>query len=126
MRSFIIAWVLLFSVILFVSLNAFVTVRAIDEMTALAETIPLSANDISYETDAEKVHTLAALWDRWFPYIAFTAGYTNTERCDQALGALTVYFGNRNFSDFAAALSEFHDALLRLRILEGFHIEGIF
>lgn len=126
MKSFIVAWILLFCVICFVSINAFITVRAIDEMTALTETIPLSVDEILYETDAEKVRTLSALWDRYFPYIAFTAGYTNTERCDQAIGALSIHFRNRNFSDFAAAVSECHDALLRLRILEGVHAEGIF
>lgn len=126
MKSFAIAWVLLFSVMTFVFCNAHITVSTVDELLSLAETLPVHAKDIRFEEDGKTVRALAELWDKKFPYIAFTAGYESTDRCDEALGALTVHFENQNHTDFAAALSEFRDGLKRLRILEGFHIEGIF
>ena len=126
MKSFVIALILLLSVMFFVVFNMRATVSAIDELLILAEALPVHAQDIRFEEDGKTVHALAALWDEKFPYIAFTAGYENTNRCDEAIGALTVHFENRNDLDFMAALSEFRDGLLRLRILEGFHIQGIF
>lgn len=126
MKSFIVACILLLSVTLFVVFNAHTTVSAIDEMLALADTLPQTAADFEYGEAEEKVLALTALWDQKFPCIAFTAGYENTNRCDEAIGALTIHFKNQNALDFAVSLSEFKDTLERLRILEGFHHEGIF
>ncbi len=121
-----IALILLLSVTLFVILNSGATIRTIDEMLALTDELPLNSASLDYEKSAPYVHALAKLWDEKFPIIAFTAGYTNTNRCDEALGALVINFQNRNADDFTAALLSFRDALLRLHILEGVHIEGIF
>ena len=125
MKSFVIALILFLSVMSFVFFNAHATVSAIDELLGIAETLPLRVQEIHFEEDLKTVRALTALWDQKFPYIAFTAGYENTNRCDEAIGALSVHFENRNDLDFAAALSEFRDGLKRLRILEGFRIEGI-
>ena len=126
MKSFLLAILLLLTVTLFVSVNARKTVSRIDEMLRIANALPkteeafLSAGDIS-----DDVFALIDLWDQEFPKIARTAGYANTNRCDQAVGALSVHFQNRNGAEFAVALSEFCDGLHRLRTLEGVSWEGV-
>jgi len=102
--------------------------RRIDAMLELTETLPQTEKDfeqLSPDTE-ETVRQLIGLWDREFPFIAFTAGYENTNRCDEAIGALSVHYQNGSVSDFTVALAVFCDALSRLRILEGFHLESIF
>ena len=128
MKSFVFALLLLLSVIVFVSTNAGKTIGCIDEMLALANDLPQTAEEFqNANPDIEKtVHSLVDLWDREFPILAFTAGYENTDRCDEAIGALSVHFKNQSAPDFAVALSEFCDGLLRLRILEGVRWESIF
>ncbi len=128
MKSFIVALILICSVTVFIIINAGQTVSAIDEMLALAESLPQNVDifDTEYENIQETVYSLCLLWDKKFPYIAFTAGYENTNRCDEAIGSIRVHFENRNGTDFTVARAEFCDCLDRLRILEGFHLQGIF
>lgn len=127
MKSFIFALLLLLSVSLFVTVNAVKTVSRIDQMLAIAKDLPKNEADfISANGTADKVNALIFLWDKEFPSIVCTAGYENTNRCDEAIGALAVHFQNRNGADFSVALSEFCDSLSRLRILEGIHWQGIF
>lgn len=127
MKSFIFALLLLLSVSLFVTVNAAQTVSRIDQMLAIADDLPKNEADfISANGTADKVNALISLWDKEFPSIVCTAGYENTNRCDEAIGALAVHFQNRNGADFSVALSEFCDSLSRLRILEGLHWQGIF
>ena len=127
MKSFLLAIFLLLSVSLFVSVNAGKTVFRIDDILCIANALPkteeafLSAGNIGND-----VFALIDLWDQEFPKIARTAGYANTNRCDQAIGALAIHFQNRNGAEFSVALSEFCDGLRRLRTLEGISWEGIF
>lgn len=126
MKSFILAIILLLSVSLFVLINAGKNVSRIDEMLCIANSLPkteeafLSAEDIGND-----VFLLIDLWDQGLPKIARTAGYANTNRCDQAIGALSIHFQNRNGAEFTVALSEFCDGLYRLRTLEGVSWESI-
>ena len=128
MKSFIFALLTLLSIAVFVCFNAAQTVSHIDEMLALSETLPKNKADFNKQTKetALAVQELSALWERWFPLISFTAGYENTNRCDEAIGALAIHFENGSGEDFAVSLSEFCDSLARLRILEGVHWHGIF
>lgn len=127
MKSFIMAIFLLLIVSLFVFVNAGKTVARIDEMLHIANSLPkteeafLSAADIS-----DEVSGLVDLWNRDYPKIARTAGYANTNRCDQAIGALAVHFQNQNGAEFAVSLAEFCDGLYRLRTLEGINRKVIF
>ena len=128
MKSFILALILLLSAIVFVGLNGYGTVNRIDSMLDLASTLPQTELEFQH-TDiniAETVKLLTDLWDKSFPLISFTAGYENTDRCDEAIGALSVHFQNKNTADFTVALSEFCDGLNRLRILESLRWESIF
>ncbi len=128
MRSFIIACALFFCVITFVCIHTRHTSEILDEISALSETLRQAEDEFltEYPDVSLRVSALCALWDRHFPYIAFTVGYDNTNRCDEAIGDLQVYFRNRNADEFAAALARFTDALSRLRMLESFHPESIF
>ena len=127
MKSFILAVFLISAVTVFITVNSVQTVQRIDEMLALTDALPKNEEAFASAEHIDKnVLALIELWDREFPAIAFTAGYDNTNRCDEAIGALSIHFRNDNGADFAVALSEFCDGLYRLRILEGFHWEGIF
>jgi len=127
MKSFIFALIMLTSVTVFTAVNAYQTVSCIDEMLVLTEALPKTEGEFENQSEAISltVHKLSALWKQHFPLISFTAGYENTNRCDEAIGALAVHFENRNGEDFSVALAEFCDSLTRLRILEGLHWHGI-
>lgn len=126
MKSFIFALLLLISTALFVTINAAQTVRKIDEMLAISDELPKTEEEFFIANGAEdQVKALIDLWDREFPIIVCTAGYENTNRCDEAIGALAVHFQNQSGAEFSVALSEFCDSLSRLRILEGIHWQGI-
>ena len=128
MKSFVVALILIASVFTFVILNSFYTVSAIDEMLALSENLPKTAEDFHRNRNtADSVVThLTNLWDQKFPFIVFMSGYGNIDRCDAAIRAFSVHFQNGNINDYLVALSEFRDGLKRLRILEGLHPESIF
>ena len=127
MKSFLSAIFLSLTVCLFVSINASKTVFRIDEMLHIANTLPKTEEAFSSADDINRdVSMLIDLWDHEFPKIARTAGYANTNRCDQAIGALAVHFQNRNGNEFAVTLSELCDGLYRLRTLEGISWEGLF
>ena len=128
MKSFIVALILIVSVSVFVIWNSIYTVSIIDEMLLLTEALPKTAEEFrsSASAAAPAMNRLTALWDQKFPFIVFMSGYGNTDRCDTAIGALSVHFKNANDMEFPIALAEFRDGLKRLRILEGFHAESIF
>ena len=127
MKSFIVALLMLLSVAVFIIFNASQTVSRIDDMLALTEVLPKDAREFDTMSEQAKlaVYELSELWERCFPMISFTAGYENTNRCDEAIGALAIHFKNGSGAEFTVALSEFRDSLTRLRILEGIHWQGI-
>lgn len=126
MKSFILAITLLLTVSIFTTVNACKTTSRIDEMLNLANTLPKTEEAFLYAKDFDDdVLALISLWDQIFPSLVCTAGYANTNRCDEAIGALATHFQNRNGSDFTVALSAFCDGLSRLRILEGMSWESI-
>ena len=128
MKSFVIACILLAGISVFVCLHTHHTTEVLEDMTALTRTFAQSEEDFfnEYENMRDNVEKLYHLWDEHFSYIAFTVGYNNINRCDEAIGDLHISFQNRNADDFFAALARFRDALSRLRILESFHPESIF
>lgn len=127
MKSFIFALLILLSITIFVTVNANWTVSKIDELRALTEILPKTTAEFETMSEQAKlaVYELTELWERCFPVIAFTAGYENTNRCDEAIGALAIHFQNGSAAEFAVEISEFRDSLARLRILEGVHWQGI-
>ena len=126
MKSFIFALIIFLSSALFVTINSAQTVKKIDKMRAITDALPKTEDDFLIAHGAEdQVEALIALWDVEFPSIVCTAGYENTNRCDEAIGALAVHFYNKSGAEFSVALAEFRDSLSRLRILEGIHWQGI-
>ena len=119
---------MLLSVCIFITVNACKTTARIDEMLSLTEILPKNEDEFKNQTKETEtaVMELTRLWEKYFPSIAFTAGYENTNRCDEAIGALEIHFANGNGEDFTVSLSEFCDAISRVRMLEGFHWQGIF
>ena len=127
MKSFIFALLMLLSVTVFVVFNANQTVSRIDDMLSLTEILPKNAEE--FETMSEQVqlsvYELRELWKHSFPLISFTAGYENTDRCDEAIRSLVIHFENNNGAEFSVSVAEIRDSLSRLRILEGIHWHGI-
>ena len=128
MKSFLIACILFFCVIAFVCGHTCYVSAILTEISDLTQGLPQTENEFwaQYPSVSERISELCALWDRHFPYIAFTVGYDNTNRCDDTVGDLEAYCKNRNADEFIAALTRFRDALSRLRTLESFHPESIF
>ena len=127
MKSFIFALLMLLSIAIFVIFNSNQTTSHIDKMLTLAEKLPKTKKDFENQSENTEIifRELTGLWKTYFPLISFTAGYENTDRCDEAMIALSVHFENGNGEDFSAAVSEFRDSLARLKILEGLHWQGI-
>jgi hypothetical protein len=128
LKSFIIACILLGLVGTFVCLHTHHTAEILNEISALTQAIPTTETEFftEYASVSSYISELCSLWDRYFSYIAFTIGYDNTNRCDEAICDLQAYCENRSAEDFAAALLRFRDALDRLRMLESFHPQSIF
>ncbi len=126
MKTFIVALCLLALIVGFVVWNTMDLHRIFDEMIAIAEALPVNADE--FEKDAEndvRVDELYRLWDKNFSRIAFTGGYENINRADEALCALFVHYQNDNAKDFTHARLIFWDSLQRMRTLEGFGLESI-
>ena len=126
MKTFIAALVILTAIFGLVIWNTLDLQKTLDEMLSLTEALPTEASDFtqSEETTAT-VDRLYTLWDREFTRIAFTSGYENCNRADEAIGALFVYYKAGNAADFAHARLILWDSLHRLRMLESFHFDSI-
>ncbi len=127
MKSFMIALVLLVLVIGFIVWNAIDLQKTFDEMLVIVESLPFEAKEFKKDAETEHaVEELYRLWDKNFARIAFTSGYDNCNRADEALGSLFIHFKNDNASDFTHARLMFWDSLRRLKMLESFHFDSIF
>ena len=127
MKTFIIALIILAAVIGFIIWNTLDLQKTFDEMLSLAEALPCEAHDFKQNAETQAtVDKLCQLWDKQFNRIAFTSGYENCNRADEAIAALFVHYRNNNAADFTHARLVFWDSLRRLRMLESFHINSIF
>ena len=73
----------------------------------------------------EQMEALWQLWDKNFNRIAFTSGYENIDRADDAAVTMYVSFQNGNADDFTIARQAFCDGIERLKTLESFTLNGI-
>lgn len=128
MKTFIVALLLFGTVLTFVICNAFYIGKKIDSLLEIAESLPADAS--TFEAEYAEIETdIARLWQIWdesFNRIAFTTGYDNINRADDALLSLYVSFQNGNADDFTVARMTFCDGLKRLKMLESFSPDGIF
>ncbi len=123
MKTFLISLVILCSIVGFVIWNAWDLNKTINEMLALTDALPIEATEFSRDEKTEE--TISALWQLWerkFYRIAFTGGYSNCNRADEAIVALFIHYQNGNAEDFTHARLLFWDSLRRLKKLESFHI----
>ena len=128
MKTFIASIAIIMAVLTFVICNAAIVTGKIDELLTIAEALPADADafDEAYDALAGEMERLRALWDKTMPFLAVTVGYDNLNRADEAFVSLYVNYENRNGDDFTVARMHFCDGLRRLRMLEGFHPNGIF
>lgn len=127
MKTFLVSLVLTAAVLTFVICNSLYIGGKIEELLAIAEELPADAD--AFEADAaaaeEKMEQLWTLWDESFERIAFTSGYENINRADDAILTMYISFQNRNADDFTIARMTFCDGLKRLKMLESFSLDGI-
>ncbi len=127
MKTFLVSLVLTAAVLTFVICNSLYIGGKIEELLAIAEELPADAD--AFEADAaaaeEKMEQLWTLWDESFARIAFTSGYENINRADDAILTMYISFQNRNADDFTIARMTFCDGLKRLKMLESFSLDGI-
>ncbi|MBQ9748265.1 MAG: hypothetical protein IJV98_05720 [Clostridia bacterium] len=126
MKTFLIALFILALTVSFVVWNAWDLNRTAETLSALTRSLPEDA--ASFHKDAQTESTLAelyGLWDRKFERIAFTVGYNNCNRADEALLSLIAHYRNESAEDFTHARLLLLDSLRRLRVLEGISPESI-
>lgn len=128
MKTFIVAILLISAVFTFVICNAYYIGGKIDALLEIAEALPADARTFedSYTGTEEDMNRLWQMWDESFNRIAFTTGYDNINRADDALLSMYISYQNGNGDDFAVARMTFCDGLKRLKMLESFSLDGIF
>ena len=127
MKTFLAALVLFALIVGFVVWNTVDLQKTFQELLTLTESLPFEAQDFRKDAKTqETVERLYRLWDQKFDRIAFTSGYDNCNRADEALGSLFIHFQNDNAEDFTHARLIFWDSLRRLKMLESFHLDSIF
>jgi len=128
MKTFVVAILLISAVFTFVLCNAYYIGGKIDALLEIAETLPADARafEADYAKTEETINRLWQMWNESFNRIAFTTGYENINRADDALLSMYVSYQNGNGDDFAVAKMTFCDGLKRLKMLESFSPDGIF
>lgn len=128
MKTFITSLLIMAVVLTFVICNTVYITRKIDAMLDIAESLPADADafDADYDNTKQVVERLWEMWDSNIDAIAFTAGYDNINRADDAITTLCISCRNQNGDDFSVARQSFCDSIKRLRKLESFHPDGLF
>jgi len=127
MKTFITALLIMAVVLTFVICNTVYITGKIDAMLDIAESLPADADafDADYNSTKEAVERLWQMWDHTIDAIAFTSGYDNINRADDAITTLCISYRNQNGDDFSVARQSFCDSMKRLRKLESFHPDGL-
>ena len=83
MKTFLTALLILSAVVGFVFWNAWDLRQTLREMIELTDTLPAEASEFEKNaSNEETIETLWQLWEREFPRIASTGGYSNSNRAD--------------------------------------------
>ncbi len=128
MKTFICALVIVFVLCGCVVLNMFSINKTIDEMLDIACSVPERGNDISedFSDISESVEKLWELWDKKIAKLAFTVGYDDINRADDAMGELYTSYITKTKDSFITARMKFIDAIRRIRQMENFNLHSIF
>ena len=127
MKTFIVSLILASLAFGFVVWNSVCISAKLDNLLELAEALPADADAFDENDPATKEHmeALWQLWDKNFNRIAFTSGYENIDRADDAAVTMYVSFQNGSADDFTIARQAFCDGIERLKTLESFTLNGI-
>lgn len=99
----------------------------IGKMNDIWEKLPQSLDefDANYGDAMINSEKLSRLWDEKIDRLAYTVGYENIDRADDAMTELYTSAKNHDGEDFITAAMKFYDALRRLRELEGIDFQSI-
>lgn len=128
MKTFIASLLLISAVLTFVICNSCYIGGKIDALLEIAEMLPADADafETGKDTLEDSMDLLWQMWDKSFNRIAFTAGYDNINRADDAILLMYISYRDGDGDDFAVARMTFCDGLKRLKMLESFTLDGIF
>lgn len=128
MKTFICALVIVFALCGCVVLNMISINKTIDEMLDIACSVPERDSDISedFSDISESVEKLWELWDKKIAKLAFTVGYDDINRADDAMSELYTSYITKTKDSFITARMKFIDAIRRIRQMENFNLHSIF
>ena len=128
MKTFLTALLLMGIVAVFACCNSLTILRETDRLLTMAENFPANAAEFEEKKGeiGQAVEDFSLLWDRSMPMLAYTSGYENLNRADEAAILLYAAFVNDCGADFVAARHDFCDALRRLQSLEKISFSSVF
>lgn len=111
-----------------VVLNMLSINRSVDEMLDIASSVPGHDGDIAddFSDVAEKVEKLWKLWDKKITKLAYTVGYDDINRADDAMSELYTSYITKSKEGFITARLKFIDAVRRIKQMENFNLHSIF
>ena len=97
-------------------------------MLDIACSVPERGSDISedFSDISESVEKLWELWDKKIAKLAFTVGYDDINRADDAMSELYTSYITKTKDSFITARMKFIDAIRRIRQMENFNLHSIF
>lgn len=128
MKTFICALVIVCILTGVVVLNMLSINRTVDEMLDIASSVPENDDDIAddFSDVAEKIEKLWELWDKKITKLAYTVGYDDINRADDAMCELYTSYVTKSKDSFITARLKFIDAVRRIKQMENFNPHSIF
>lgn len=128
MKTFICALAIVCILTGIVVLNMLSINRTVDEMLDIAASVPERDGDIAddFSDVAEKVEKLRKLWDKKITKLAYTVGYDDINRADDAMSELYTSYLTKSKDSFITARLKFIDAMRRIKQMENFNPHSIF
>ena len=122
MKTFICALAVICILTGAVVLNMLSINRSVDEMIDIASSVPGHDGDIAddFSDVAEKVEKLWELWDKKITKLAYTVGYDDINRADDAMSELYTSYITKSKEGFITARLKFIDAVRRIKQMENF------
>lgn len=122
------------AVLLFFALTACLIVHTvlITKMTAAlvdtAAALPKTAEE--FEAASRQPHSgaeqLWTQWDKAIPLLSISVSYAQIDRADEAIAELVAAGRAKDCANYLAAREKANDTLMRIHMLQGVHLGGIF
>lgn len=128
MKTFICALVIVCILTGVVVLNMLSINRTVDEMLDIASSVPEHDDDIAddFSDVADKIEKLWELWDKKITKLAYTVGYDDINRADDAMCEFYTSYVTKSKDSFITARLKFIDAVRRIKQMENFNPHSIF